>query len=187
MHASWGGWGAIAVRNLPQFTAILPQFFSDASIQKFHCSQRKTLSLPSLSLGTLYAVTRHTVRVCVLICPACHLCGRTLFCFCVPKLSSTFGDSDSGNGKRPVKCAKGQGGQKARYATQISLASRAAQYPKPDHPIFRKWLAKHTDINECIPTLSEGQRRAVERFHQDVPTEKFKGKLESILFDEYTS
>ena len=31
------------------------------------------------------------------------------FCFCVPKMSSTPGDSPSGNGKRPVKRGKGQG------------------------------------------------------------------------------
>ena len=35
-------------------------------------------------------------------------------------MASTSGDSDSGNDKRPVKRGKGQGGQKARYATQIS-------------------------------------------------------------------
>ena len=100
----------------PQFTAILPQFFSDASIQKFHFSPEEKSFPP-------FAVTRHTAGVCVLICPACHLCGSTLFCFCVPKMSSTSGDSDSGNGKRPVNRGKGQGGQKARYATQISPAA----------------------------------------------------------------
>ena len=31
------------------------------------------------------------------------------FCFCVPKMSSTPGDIDSGNSKRPVKRGKGQG------------------------------------------------------------------------------
>ena len=108
-----GGGRGIAVHNLPHFTAILPQLFSDASIQEFHFSPKEN-SFPT------FAVTRHTVRLCVLICPACHLCGRTLFCFCVPKMSPTPGDSDSGNGKRPVKRGKGQGGQKARYATQIS-------------------------------------------------------------------
>ena len=25
---------------------------------------------------------------------------------------------------------------------------------KLDHPLFRKWLQKYTDINGCIPTLS---------------------------------
>ena len=94
----------------------LLQFFSDASSQKFHFSPKENSFPP-------FAVTRHTVHVRVLICLACHLCGRTLFCFCVPKMSSTSGDSDSGNGKRPVKRGKGQGGQKARYATQISPAS----------------------------------------------------------------
>ena len=110
------GGGVFAVRNLPQFTAILPQFFSDASIQKFYFSPQENSFPP-------FAVTRHNVRVCVLICPACHLCGRTLVCLCVPKMSSTSGDSDSGNGKRPVKCGKGQRGPKARYATQISPAA----------------------------------------------------------------
>ena len=33
----WGG-GGIKVRNLPRVTAILPQFFNDASIQKFQFS-----------------------------------------------------------------------------------------------------------------------------------------------------
>ena len=101
---SWGGGSAI----YRIFTAILPQFFSDASIQKFHFPPEEKYTSPS-----------HTVRVCALICPACHLCGRTLFSFCVPKMSSTPGDSDLGNGKRPVKPGKGQSGQKARYATQI--------------------------------------------------------------------
>ena len=72
------GGGGIAVRSLPQFTAILPHFFSNASFQKFHSSPEENSCPP-------FAVTRHTVRVCVLICPACHLCGRTLVCFCVPK------------------------------------------------------------------------------------------------------
>ena len=39
----------------------LPQFFSDASIQKFRFSPEETSFPP-------FAVTRHTVRVCVLVC-----------------------------------------------------------------------------------------------------------------------
>ena len=88
--------GGVEVRNLLQFTAILLQFFSDASVQKFQFS-------PEEQSFSLFAVARHTVRFCVLICPSYHLCGWTLFCFCVPKMSSTFGDSDSGKGKRSVK------------------------------------------------------------------------------------
>ena len=45
-------------------------------------------------------------------------------------MSSTSGDSDSGKGKRPVNRGKGQGGQKARYATQMTPAAPAAQYPQ---------------------------------------------------------
>ena len=127
--------GGIEVRNLPQFTPILPQFFSDVSIQKFQFS-------PEEKSFSLFAVTRHTVRLCVLICPACHLSGRTLFCFCVPKMSSTSGDSDSGKGKRPVKRGKGQGGQKARYATQMTPAARAAQCPN------KPFTVKQTDAGE---------------------------------------
>ena len=61
---------------------------------------------------------------------------------------------------------------------------------KLDHPIFRKWLAKHTDINGCIPTLL-GDFPKVNVVQpndsiQDVLTEKFKGKPVSVLFDEYT-
>ena len=70
----------IEVRNLPQF-------FNEASIQNFHFSPRGNF-FPSLPPP----VTRRTVRVRVLICPACHLCGRTLFCFCVPKMSCTDTD-----------------------------------------------------------------------------------------------
>ena len=47
----WGG--GVEVRNLPQFTAFLPQFFSDASFQNIF-PLRKILTLPSLSLCTLY-------------------------------------------------------------------------------------------------------------------------------------
>ena len=36
-----GARGEIAVRNSPQFNAILPQLFNDASIQKFHFPLRK--------------------------------------------------------------------------------------------------------------------------------------------------
>ena len=93
--------GGVEVRNLPQFTAVLPQFFSDASIQNFQFS-------PEEKSFSLFAVTRHTVRFYVLICPTYHLCGRTLFCFCVPKMSFSSWDSDSGKGKRPVKRGKGQ-------------------------------------------------------------------------------
>ena len=113
------GGGGIAVRDLPQFTAILPQFFSDASIQKFHFSPEENSFPP-------FTVARHTVRRCVLICPACHLCGKTLFCFCVPKMSSISGGSDSGNGKSLVKRGKGQGGQKAPCATQILPSTLSA-------------------------------------------------------------
>ena len=63
-----------------------PQFYHNFSVvllfKNFIFPLRKILSLP---------VTGHTVRVRVLICPACHLCGRTLFCFCVPKMSSLLG------------------------------------------------------------------------------------------------
>ena len=47
------------VRNLPQFTAILPQLFSLASVQKFHFSPEEFFFTPT-------AITRHTVttRVC---------------------------------------------------------------------------------------------------------------------------
>ena len=151
---SQSGGGGIEVRNLPQFTTILPQFFSDASIQKFQFS-------PEEKSFSLFAVTRHTVRFCVLICPAYHLCGRTLFCFCVPKMSSTSGDSDSGKGKRPVKRGKGQGGQKARgkgqggqkarYATQMTPAAQAAQYP--DEP----FTVKQTDAGERLLCLCCGK------------------------------
>ena len=80
---TWGGGNE--ARNLPQFKAILPHFLSDNSIQKIHFSPEENSFPP-------FAVTRHTVRVCVLICIACHLCGRTLFCFCVPRMPSTSGD-----------------------------------------------------------------------------------------------
>ena len=56
----WGG-GKIAVRNLPQFTAILPQFFSDAPIQNFHFS-------PAKISFTRFIVARHTIR-----CMCSHL------------------------------------------------------------------------------------------------------------------
>ena len=136
---NWGG--GIEVRNLPQFTAILPQSFSDASIQKFQFS-------PEEKIFSLFAVTRHTVRFCVLICPAYHLCGRTIFCFCVPKMSSTSGDRNSGKGKRPVKFGKGQGGQKARYATQMTPAARAPQYPD------ERFTVKQTDAEERLWTVT---------------------------------
>ena len=59
VRCAHAGGGGIEVRNLPQFTAILPQFFSDASIQ--FSPEEKSFSL--------FAVTRHTVCFCVLICP----------------------------------------------------------------------------------------------------------------------
>ena len=112
---SWGQrhGGTVAWRGMERgeglrsaFYCNLPQFCCNFSVMlllnKFIFPQRKILSLPWLSLGELYGV-------CVLICPACHLCGRMRFCFCVPKMSSTSGDSDSGKVKRPVKRGKGQG------------------------------------------------------------------------------
>jgi hypothetical protein len=75
----WGG--GIEVRNLPQFTAIFPQFFSDVSIQKFQFSPEENLSLSSLSLGTLYvyvfSYVLHVIcvagRFSVFVFPKCRL------------------------------------------------------------------------------------------------------------------
>ena len=139
LRLGWGGGGlqSTIYRNLLQFYcnfAVMPLF------KNFFFPLKKILSLPSLSLGTLSLGT----RVCVLICPECHLCGRTLFCFCVPKMSSNSGDSDSANGKRPVKRRKVQGGQKARYATQISPAAPAVQYPN------EPFTVKQTDAGERL-------------------------------------
>ena len=75
----------------------------------------------------------------------------TLFFFCVPKMLSTAGDSDSGKGKRPVKRGKGQGGQKARYATQMTPAARAAQYP------HKPFTVKQTDAGERLWCLCCGK------------------------------
>ena len=49
------GDGGVEVRNLPQFTAILPHFFSYVSIQNFHFS-------PEEKFFTPFAVTKYTVR-----------------------------------------------------------------------------------------------------------------------------
>ena len=81
---SAGGGGELRSTISSNLTAILPQFFSDASIQKFHFSLEEN-SFPT------FAVTRHTVRVCVFICPACHLCGRTLSVFVFPKCHPLLG------------------------------------------------------------------------------------------------
>ena len=131
------GWGGIEVRNLPQFTAILPQFFSNASIQKFQFSPEEKSFSP-------FAVTRHTVCFCVLMCPTCRLCGRTLFCFCVPKMSSTSGDGDCGNGKRPVKRGKRQGGQKGG-----ALCMPCAEIAN----WVRNWSNKPFCKKSCAPLL----------------------------------
>ena len=81
------GGGGFAVRNFPQFTAILPQFFSDASIQKFHFSPEENTFLPSLSLGTLYVYVFSSVlhvifvagRFLFFVFPNCHpLLGTVL-------------------------------------------------------------------------------------------------------------
>ena len=83
---------------------------------------------------------------------------------------------------------------KSRYTAAgdtvfMCLATRILP-EKFDHPIFRKWLAKHTDINGCIPTLLGNVPKVnVVRLNdsmQDVLTEKFKGKHVSILLDDYT-
>ena len=129
-----GGLRSAIYLNLPQFYrnfSVMPLF------KNFNFPPRKNLSLS--------AVTRHTICVCVLICPACHLCGTMLVCFCVPSMVSTFGDGDCGKGKRPVKRDKGQGGQKARYATQMTPAARAAQYPN------EPFMVKQTDAAEAYP------------------------------------
>ena len=69
------------------FTAILPQFFSDASIQKFHFSPEENTFLPSLSLGTLYVYVFSSVlhvifvagRFLFFVFPNCHpLLGTVL-------------------------------------------------------------------------------------------------------------
>ena len=78
---------------------------------------RKILSLPSLLLGTLCVYVFSSVlyviyvagRFSVFVFPKCHPLGVV--------------DNDPGNGKRPMKHGKGQGGQKARYATQILPAA----------------------------------------------------------------
>ena len=100
-----GGAGKIAVCIYHN----LPQFFSDASIQNFHFSPEES-SFPT------FAVTRHTVRVCVLICRACHLCGRTLSVFVFPKCHPLLGTVIPAMVKRQWNVAK----DRARYATQIS-------------------------------------------------------------------
>ena len=46
----------------------------------------------------------------------------TFLFLCSQNVNHLWGQ-DSGNGKRPVKRGKGQGGQKALYATQISPAA----------------------------------------------------------------
>ena len=55
----------LQVCNLTHFTAILPQFFSDPSIQKFYFIIYFSLEENSF---TSFAVTRHTVR-----CVCSHL------------------------------------------------------------------------------------------------------------------
>ena len=73
------------------------------------------------------------------------------FLFLCSQMSSTSGDSDSGKGKRPVKRGKGQGGQKARYATQMTLAAGAAQYPN------EPFTVKQTDAGERLWCLCCGK------------------------------
>ena len=85
------GGGGICGPQFPaiyrNFTAILPQFFSDASIQKFHFSPEENTFLPSLSLGTLYVYVFSSVlhvifvagRFLFFVFPNCHpLLGTVL-------------------------------------------------------------------------------------------------------------
>ena len=61
---------------------------------------------------------------------------------------------------------------------------------KLNHPLFRKWLQKYTDINGCIPTLcgnfpkvniirlNDGMQSAIMRL--------LNGRPVSVFFDEWT-
>ena len=87
--------------------------------------------------------------------------------------------------------------------TQASSAKREAQddlilmflaagipVEKVDHPVFRKWLAKTTQIHGCIPRLSSDfPRQSIQRLYDDT-LESLRAILcEStlaILFDEWT-
>ena len=115
--------------------SVMPLF------KNFNFPPRKNISLPLLSLGALYVSVFSSVLhvVCV--------AGRfSVFVF--PKCRLLLG---TGKGKRPVKRGKGQDGQKARYATQMTLAARAAQYP---HEPF---TVKQTDAGEQLWCLCCGK------------------------------
>lgn len=72
----------------------------------------------------------------------------------------------------------------------LMFLSTGIPVEKMDHPVFRKWLAKATNIHGCIPTLSgDFPRQNVQRLHNDM-LDALRTKMQdqdlAILFDEWT-
>ena len=134
-----GGGGGVVVGSLPQFTAILWHF----SVVGFLTRRSETLKALALfflqGAGGCYASCWHV------ICVAGHFSD-----FCPPKMSSLSGTNDSGKGKAPVECGKGQGGRQARYATRTTCADRVRQYPG------ERFRVKDTDAGERLWCLCRG-------------------------------
>ena len=82
----------------------------------------------------------------------------------------------------------------ARYAvaddTVFTFLATGIPFEKLDHPVFRAWLRKHTDVSGCIPTLS-GNFPAVNviRVYDSMVAHignLLIGKPLCVVFDEWT-